>query len=105
MFEKQDNDRKILNIEKKIQELTIRIEAQDKEDRELLKALNVSPEQLTTFVQDKTNFTDKNWKELNKQQDELDERLNRDLKNIRNVRKAEQAYSARNIDHRWIPVR
>ena len=105
MFEDENLDNKFEQLERKIQELTLRIEACDRQEQELFNELEMTPEQLTAFVQNKENFTEKNWDKIQKQRQERDENLDRDLKNIRNPRKSKQAFEERNINPQWIYVK
>ncbi|NGX43057.1 MAG: hypothetical protein K940chlam7_01348 [Chlamydiae bacterium] len=105
MFEQSDVEKTIENNEKKIKELAIKVETLDREAAELLEELNVTPEQLTAFIENKKNFTDQNWEELQDHRKTLDQKLKTELENIRNPRKTEKTYSEMKIDKQWIPVK
>lgn len=100
------------NIEQKIEKnlnqtrlLELQMEAQDKEIAEFLREMKVTPKQLANFVENPDNFTPENWEELQKQRKLLDEKLNKDLKNISNPLKTKKAYKERQVDPRWLFVR
>lgn len=93
------------NLEKKIEELTIRQEALNREVSKLLKELEIRPEQLTTFVSKKDNFTEENWQQLQEAKSKLDEKLSRDLNSIRNPKETEKTYKERHVDQHWLFVR
>lgn len=88
-----------------VHELEMRVEMLNNQVQELLAELSVSPEQLTTFVKNKDNFTEENWNTLLKQQQELDEKLKRELSNIRNPLKTKKAFAERRVEQHWLFVR
>lgn len=93
------------DLQKKIEELTIRQEALNREVAKLLKELEVRPEQLTTFVSNKDNFTEENWQQLQEARKKLDEKLSRDLNSIRNPKETKKTYQERHVDRHWLFVR
>lgn len=88
-----------------IQELAIQIEAVNRDVHELLKELNVSPEQLTTFVENKDNFSEDNWNTLLEQRKVLDEKLLRELQNVSNPQKTKKTLQTMNVQPHWLFVR
>lgn len=102
-FEKRED--KATQHEKLIQELSIRMEQMDREINTLLKELQVSPAQLSAFIQDKENFTDENWLQLQEQRRKLDEKLLCELRNISDPLKTKKNYQERVIGNNWIHVR
>lgn len=87
------------------QELAIRIEALDRDVQGLLHELNVSPQQLATLLENKDHFSEENWEALNKERKALDEKLLRDLQNIRNPKKTKKAFKTMNVQQHWLFVR
>jgi len=87
------------------QQLMIRIDSLDREIKGLLSELNISPEKLSTFVANQENFTEENWQELQKQRQLLDEKLNKELSNVRDPRKVKKNHEDRNIQRHWLFVR
>lgn len=98
-------EQQINRNEKTMQELAIRIENLDRQVDEFLTELQVTPEQLSALLEKKEKFTESNWQELIKQKQELDDKLNRELKNIRNPLSAKKTYSERKIGNNWLFVR
>lgn len=88
-----------------INELSIRIDSIASQVDSLLMELNVSSEQLSAFLENKENFTEKNWNDLLKQRQELDEKLKRELANIRNPLKTKKTYSELKVQSHWLFVR
>jgi hypothetical protein len=88
-----------------IQELLIRIDSLDREVKVLLSELNISPEKLSVFVDNQANFTEENWQELQKQRQLLDEKLSKELSNIRDPRKVKKHQDDRHIQRHWLFVR
>ena len=88
-----------------LNELLIRSEALDKEIHTLFEELEIKPQQITTFISDSNNFTPENWEELQKQRQQLNEKLKQELENIPDPQKSKKALAERNIDPRWLFVR
>lgn len=91
--------------ENAIQELTIRIETLDRDVKELLSELNVTPEQLTAYIGNKDNFSEENWQTLLDQRKALDEKLLRELLNISNPKKTQEKRKQMNVQPHWLFVR
>jgi hypothetical protein len=87
------------------QELSIRIEALNRDVDGLLTQLNVSPEQLTTFIENKDNFSEENWNTMQEQRKALDEKLLRELVNVSNPKKTRDAFKNLNAQPHWLFVR
>lgn len=102
-FDKRED--KATQHEKLIQELSIRMEQLDREIDTLLKELKVTPDQLSTFIQEKDNFTEDNWLQLQEQRRKLDEKLLCELKNVSDPLKTKKNYEGRVIGSNWIHVR
>jgi len=105
MFEHKDLDKILEDKNIKAKELTIRNENLDRETKALLEELKVSPEQLTTFIEDKENFTEENWKELQIEREKLEQKLQTEIKSIRNPLEVKKAYSERKVDQHWLFVK
>lgn len=67
-LEQQTNKNNLL-----LQQLLIRVDALDREVKTLLDELKITPEQLSTFLENRDNFTPENWETLNKERQALDE--------------------------------
>ena len=95
----------ILKNELALQELSIRIEALNRDVDGLLSQLNVSPEQLTTFIENKDNFSEENWDTMQEQRKVLDEKLLRELLNVSNPKKTRDAFKNMHAQPHWLFVR
>lgn len=98
-------EEQVTNNEKKIRELSIRHEKLDLDVSNFLKELEVTPEQLSAFITKKENFTEDNWEELQNQKKKLDEKLDLELKNVRNPLKSKKALASLNIRQHWLHVK
>jgi hypothetical protein len=88
-----------------ILELDIRIEALNRDIEMLLNELKVAPQQLTTFIENQANFSEKDWQTLTDQRKALDEKLLRELLNISNPKQTQKAFKQRNVQPHWLFVR
>lgn len=99
-------DNEIQMAERKLKEAMIHTESLDRQVKELLKELKVTPQQLTIFVNNKEHFTEKNWQELLALRAQLDERLRCQLAQVRNPKDAkEKRAGLQGIQRNWICVR
>lgn len=105
MFNQNSLEQQILQQETKIKELEIQLETLENSVGELLTHLQVTPEQLTAFVDKQEHFSEENWTELQKQRKILDDKLLREIANIRNPRKTKNAYSNLHVERHWLHVR
>lgn len=105
MLETIGIDENIEKTQKKMKELEIRNSKLDRDSVDLLTQLKVSAEQLTQFIDDKENFSEKNWEQLRKKRNELEQKLDTELKNVRNPKKTLKTLKERNVDHHWLFVR
>lgn len=88
-----------------LQQLLIRIDALEREAKVLLDELQVTPEQVTTFMANPDNFTPENWDELQEQRKTLEDKLKRDIDNIRNPSKTKKAQADRHVQRHWLFVK
>lgn len=105
MFGHDPLEEHILGHEKKVQELAIRLENIEREVSELMNELKVTSEQVTIFINDQNNFTSENWQELQNQRQILEEKLQREIANIRDPQKMKKKQAERNIGQHWLYVR
>lgn len=101
----EELEKKLKKLEKSYNELQIQFENQNKQITDFLGELNVTSDQISTFLSKKENFSDKNWDEIQKIKKSLDEKLLRELANISNPTKRSKTYSERNIPQHWLFVR
>lgn len=105
MLSNDTTEEKLKINEKKLRELAIRLESLDSEIHGFLNELNVTPEQLSAFVSCKDNFTDDNWEELQQQKMKLDQKLDVEIKNVRDPLKSKKALASLNVARHWLHVR
>lgn len=105
MLAQHSLDQQITQQETKINELAIQLESLEDSVSELMKFLNVTSEQLTTFISKPENFTEQNWNDLVKQKKLLDDKLHRELANIRNPLQTKKSYSNLHVERHWLHVR
>ncbi len=109
MFFSKNIDDNLEQVSKKndqaLQQLLIRLDALDREVKVLLDELQVTPEQVSTFLANQDNFTPENWQELQDQRKTLDDKLKRDMENIRNPSKAKKTQADRHVQRHWLYVK
>lgn len=98
-------ENQIQNHSLKAQELAIRLEDLDREVDTFLKEVNINLDKLTSFMENKENFTDENWTQLLQEKEKINEKLQRELANIRNPLKTKKAYSGLRVQNHWLHVR
>ena len=105
MYEENNPDKIIEKQNKKAKELAIRIETLDNQENELLKELKVTAEQLSKFIEKEDNFSEKNWLELKKEREKLEQKLTTEIENIIDPKKTIQAIKERKVENHWLFVR
>ncbi len=88
-----------------IEKLSLQIEIHNHLAEELLQELRVSSEQLTAFMEKKEAFTEANWEILLSQKKSMEEKLQRDLANVRDPLRIKKSRDSLNIQPQWISVR
>lgn len=102
----QKIDNKLDEHEKKIKELSIQTDTLEREFDQLLADLKVTREQIRVYIENKDHFTDDNWEEIEKQKQELDQKLLLQLKNIIDPLKAKKSLQERkDVKPQWLFVR
>jgi ABC-type Fe2+-enterobactin transport system substrate-binding protein len=101
----QKLEQDIVKNNQALQQMLIHMDSLDKEINALLTELKVTPQQLEVFLANPDNFTTENWQELQKQRQLLEEKLQRDLANIRDPRQAQKSQESRNVQRHWLYVR
>ncbi len=86
-------------------ELSIRMEGLNREVQDLLESLNVTPQQLSRYVENPDNFVSENWEEIQKIKQEIDAKMERSLSNIKNPQKTKQSFENLRIQPTWLHVR
>ncbi len=98
-------ENQIQQSDTKIQAIEIQLNNLEREVSELFDLMGVTPDQLSTFIEKKENFTEDHWVEINKQKKQLDERLNRSQNNIRNPLKTKRSYNNLHVGRHWLFVK
>lgn len=101
----QSLEQEALKQEKLLQELLIRMDALDREAKVLYQELDITPEQLRVFLENRENFTEENWETLQEQRKALDEKLKCVLDNVSDPIKAKKAQESRRVAPHWLFVR
>lgn len=106
MVVKEKLEEKINQTERKLRELSIRLERFDQEYQEILEELGVTPSELTDFASNSDNFPSSTWKELQKEKEQIDLKLNLELNNVRDANKTAKRATERGfIQQHWLFVR
>jgi hypothetical protein len=103
---KEKLEEKIHRTEKKLKELSIHIQRLDHEYQLLLKEWSLTPKQIQEFAENPANFDPSVWEQLQKEQQERDEKLNLELNNVHDANKTKQVFSDRGkVQQHWMYVR
>lgn len=105
MFFQDKLEEKIKNNKKKALEIDIRLEKLDHDITKFLEELPLSIEQLNIFLANHENFTQEEWEALQHIKQRLDERLQRELDNIRNPNKTKKSLEGLRVQRHWLHVR
>ncbi len=101
----QDHESHSKKNEALFKELLYRANDLEKEETKLFQELQVTAEQISQFMDKPENFTPENWEKIKTHQAQLSEKLDLELKNIKNPRKTKKAYQKNIVNNRWIFVR
>ncbi len=105
MYSEEEIEARLNKQELDAKALALRIERLDLQVQELMEELKVDPNQLNTFIENQSNFTEENWDELRLLRQGLEEKLQRELDNIRNPLKAKETQASRRVDPSWLFIR
>lgn len=98
-------EEKIQRIASRIQEIEIEFENLDQFTKDLLKEFDIKFEQIQKFTAEKSNFTDVNWDQLQQQRKLMEDNIQQQLSQIKDIRKIKKAYADRRIEPHWVFVR
>jgi len=102
----EDVEQKLESNEKKIAVLKMRLERFEKAFKEVYEDANVAPEELTDYLNTPTNFEPEVWTHIQDFRLQLDNKLSKELDNIRNPFKTSQTYAERGeVQRHWLYVR
>ncbi|WP_068468696.1 hypothetical protein [Candidatus Protochlamydia phocaeensis] len=97
---------KIQQTQLKMQEISINMEKLEREYQLLLEELALTPDQLKNYVEDSNNFSPPIWEQLQNDKQKLDEKLDLDLKSVRDPLKIQKTLSeSSHVRQHWIFVR
>lgn len=105
MFFQKNLEDKLTDQDKKIEELCIRMDGLSRHVDELMEQLDVTPEQISTYVSDPANFHPEEWETLQKETKKLDEKLILEQASITNPLSTKKKMAERNIPPNWLFVR
>lgn len=105
MFQSKDEKQVMEEKHLELMELMLKHETLNRDTEALFHELQVTPEQLTAFIENKSNFSDDNWNRLQEEKNKLEQRIQTEIANIRNQVKVKKAYEERQIANHWIFVR
>jgi len=99
------NEEKMLHNEKRLKEITLRFERLNMEIEGFLEEMEVTPEQLTCYVENRDNFCEVSWEELRKQKQMLDQKLDLETKSLADPRETQKKRETQNVAPHWLFVR
>ncbi len=91
--------------EKRFKELLLHFQTLEKEVADLYAQLDLTPQDISNYVDNKENFSEEVWKQLELRKKEMEEKLQTKLSNICNPAKTKQAFQSLNTRPHWIHVR
>jgi len=89
----------------KIDALLISLEAEERALKRLWDEVGSSPETLSNYLDEKENFSEEQWEELQKQKTALLTKLEKNLSFIRNPVQAKKSFEDLNVKAHWLFVR
>lgn len=106
MFDQEKIETKIHKTEKKLAELSLRLQYFHEEYEKLLEECELSPTELKTYIESPDNFSKETWEHLQQEKKQLDEKLITDLSQVRDPNKAKQTLMDQSIiQQHWLFVR
>lgn len=90
----------------KLKKITLNMEQLEQEFQDVLKELDLTPEAAKATLADSSNYSLPIWEELQRHTKQLDEKLQLDLKNIKNPLKNKKTFAERSlVQPHWLFVR
>lgn len=84
-------------LKRQLKEIERDNEAFDREKVKLFESLKMTPEEVHQALKDPSLYSKRDWERLQELKKEMEELLDRDLKNIRNPEQAKKSYDSRNL--------
>jgi len=94
-----------IRLDKKIKEICIQTEKLNSDIKNYFNENNINPVEVALYLENKENFSDEEWEYIQDTRKKLDERLNLNLANIKDPRKAKKSYNDRLVQPNWLFVR
>lgn len=88
-----------------IKTLSLQIEHLDQQMERLHEELQVTPDQLLSFIECPDNFSEESWHTLQSHKKQLDEKLTLDLETVHNPLKTKSKYAEQQVAQHWLFVR
>ena len=106
MLYQEEFDKNYQTIDKQLKELTISMEALDRNYQDLLNHLSMTSEQLKSFMENPANFTPEAWEELQQEKEKMEQMLKLQFSCIAKPQEVKKKYSERgSIQQNWLFVR
>ncbi len=97
---------KINKTDRKLVELNLHIQQLNSDYQEYLNEIALNPEELKEFVENSDNFSPDLWTQLHNEKKEMEERLNKELNNVNDAKKTQDAMSERGkVQPHWVFMR
>jgi len=97
---------KFENMQQKINELLILSENLNNNYQKILEQLDLSDQQLTSFVENPENFSEKEWEDLEAEKKKMQEMLDLQMSHLQDPKKVQKKYSQRKrVKSNWLFVR
>jgi len=91
--------------QRKLKEITLRMEALNQEIDAFFKEVGVSVEEFAKYASNSDNFTPQAWSEMEKRRKFLDERLQKELDSIQDPSRTKKSFDDHSASRNWIPCR
>lgn len=99
-------EEKIHRTEKKLKEFSITLSRLESDYQQILKDLNITPDQLANFSENPEDYDQAEWEQLQDVKKKLDEKLNLELSRIYDPQKTKKTLSEKGtIQQHWLFVR
>lgn len=105
MFLRRTVDDVVKKNEDLMRELDIALESLEKNIVTEFRELGIGVDELTTFLNNRNNFSEEEWEELSRIGAELSNRIEKAAQPAADVKSTTQARAALPINNQWIPVR
>lgn len=106
MFSQEELEKDYEVTQKQFKELTIHLEALERNYQDVLNHLSMTSEQLKEFMENPNNFSVEAWEELQQEKEQMEQLLKLQFAQINNPQQIKKKYSERGtIQQNWLFVR